>query len=210
MYKLHQEEWKKQTIYHDLYFFQLWVSMLLEHQVWMISIVANFSEKLPVLFFFLLLSVATANLSCLLETTFSSLRFLFNFTSLQSLESGQRFHFRVLSSILSLSFLCSSVSEALFTLSFSYLSECFFFVHDKAWVSQVSLYHPKMTLSMRVGYVIPPMQLIWHTRHTDIYTYIYIQVTEKPFTSGLKLTDCTNVVASKYFRWQDLCQAVGG
>ena len=42
------------------------------------------------------------------------------------------FHFRVLSSILSLSFLCSSVSEALFTLSFSYLSELFFFVHDKA------------------------------------------------------------------------------
>ena len=29
-------------------------------------------------------------------------------------------------------------------------------------------------------------------------------------TSGLKLNDCTNVVASKYFRWQDLCQAVGG
>ena len=29
-------------------------------------------------------------------------------------------------------------------------------------------------------------------------------------TSGLKLTECTNVVASKYFRWQDLCQAVGG
>ena len=50
----------------------------------MISIVANFSEKLPVLFFFLLLSVATDILSCLLETTFSSLRFLFNFTSLQS------------------------------------------------------------------------------------------------------------------------------
>ena len=49
MYKLlgtYQEEWEKQTINHDLYFFQLWVSMLLEHQVWMISIVANFSEKL--------------------------------------------------------------------------------------------------------------------------------------------------------------------
>ena len=29
-------------------------------------------------------------------------------------------------------------------------------------------------------------------------------------TSGLKLTDCTNVVASKYFRWHDVCQAVGG
>ena len=33
--------------------------------------------------------VSTANLSCLLATTFSSLRFLFNFTSLQSFESGQ-------------------------------------------------------------------------------------------------------------------------
>ena len=145
MYKLlgtYQEEWEKQTIYHDLYFFQLWVSMLIEHQVWMISIVANFSEKLPVLFFFLLLSVSTANLSCLLATTFSSLRFLFNSLS------SPRFnllrvarlcfswflfsHFRVLSSILSLSFLCSSVSEALFTLSFSFESERFFFVHDKA------------------------------------------------------------------------------
>ena len=34
-------------------------------------------------------SVSTANLSCLLATTFSSLRFLFIFTSLQSFESGQ-------------------------------------------------------------------------------------------------------------------------
>ena len=133
----------------------------------MISIVANFSEKLPVLFFFLLLS---PNLSCLLATTFSSLRFLFNFTTLQSFESGQRgflfSHFLVLSENLSLSFLCSSVSEALFTLSFSFLSERFFFVHDKAAQeinnkgAQVSLYRPKMTLSMRVDYVIPPMQLI--------------------------------------------------
>ena len=145
MYKLlgtYQEEWEKQTINHDLYFFQLWVSMLTEHQVWMISIVANFSEKLPVLFFFLLLSVSTANLSCLLATTFSSLRFLFNSLSSPRLNllrvagavsHGFLFsHFRVLSSILSLSFLCSSVSEALFTLSFSFLSEHFFFVHDKA------------------------------------------------------------------------------
>ena len=31
-----------------------------------------------------------------------------------------------------------------------------------------------MTLSMRVGYVIPPTQLILHTRHTDLYTYIHI------------------------------------
>ena len=36
MYKLlgkYQEEWEKQTINHDLYFFQLWVPMLLEHHV---------------------------------------------------------------------------------------------------------------------------------------------------------------------------------
>ena len=115
-------------------------------------------------------SVSTANLSYLLATTFSSLRFLFNFTSLQSFESGQRgflfSHFRVLSSILSLSFLCSFVSEALFTLSFTFVSERFFFVMISAKsksitrVSQVSLYRPKMTLSMRVGYVIPPTQLI--------------------------------------------------
>ena len=102
-------------------------------------------------------SISTANLSCLLATTFSSLRFLFNFTSLQSFESGQALflggflfsHFRVLSSILSLSFLCSSISEALFTLSFSFLSECFFFVMIKRVVeinnmgAQVSLYRPK-------------------------------------------------------------------
>ena len=45
-------------------------------------------------------------------------------------------HFRVLSSILSLSFLCFSVSEALFTLSFSFLSERFLFRHDKAALGQ--------------------------------------------------------------------------
>ena len=74
-------------------------------------------------------SVSPANLSYLLATTFSSLRFLFNFTSLQSFESTQLgflfSHFRVLSSILSLFFLCSFVSEALFTLSFTFVSERF-------------------------------------------------------------------------------------
>ena len=30
------EEWEKQTIIHDLFFFQLWVPMLLELQIWMI------------------------------------------------------------------------------------------------------------------------------------------------------------------------------
>ena len=141
----------------------------------MISIVANFSEKLPVLFLFVLLSVSTANLSCLLVTTFSSLRFLFNFTSLQSFESEQRgflfSQFRVLSSILSLSFRCSSVSEALFTLSFSFLSERFFFVHDKA-----ALALPKNDFEHARGlrnsaYAV---NLTYKTyRHTYIYTYIY-------------------------------------
>ena len=95
-------------------------------------------------------SVSTANLSCLLATTFSSLRS--TSTSLQSFESGQVL-FLVVSGdlffplvvllalsfsrlILSLSFLCSSVSEALLALSFSFLSErfflSFFFVHAKA------------------------------------------------------------------------------
>ena len=129
----------------------------------MISIVANFSEKLPVLFFFLLLSVSTTNLSCLLATTFTSLRFLFNFTSLQSFESGQRgflfSHFRVLSSILSLSFLCSSVSEALFTLSFSFLSERFFFVTDKAALARSRNQNRGVT-----GQSLPPKNDFEHAR----------------------------------------------
>ena len=90
----------------------------------------------------------------LLVTTFSSLRFLSNNTSLQSFESGQALflwspvsddHFfsscnflvilLVLSfsrPILSLSFLCSSVSEALFALSFQFLNERIVFVCTKA------------------------------------------------------------------------------
>ena len=132
--------WEKQKINHDLYFFPLW-SMLLEHQVWMISIVGNFSEKLhhsPVLFFFSS-SVSTAYLCYLLATTSTSLRFLFSFTSLQSFESSQAlflvdFYFRIIASYRqSSAFLyCSSVSEALFALSFSFLSERFFFVMLKA------------------------------------------------------------------------------
>ena len=98
----------------------------------MINIVANFSEKLPVLFFFLLLSVATANLSCLLESTFSSLRFLFNFTSLQSFESGQRGFLFSFSGVILKPQPFFPLFFSLFTLSFSYLSERFFFVHDKA------------------------------------------------------------------------------
>ena len=66
------------------------------------------------------------------------------------------FHFPVLSSILSLSFLCSSVSEALFTLSFSYLSERFFFVHDKAALARSrNQYH---------GCPLPPKNDFEHAR----------------------------------------------
>ena len=101
--------------------------MLLEHQV-LNDKVANFSA-IAALFSslgFLSSSVSNANLSCLIATTFSSIRFLFNFTSLQSFESGQAlflvvFYFRVLSS--SLFFNCSLFSEAQFALSFSFLSE---------------------------------------------------------------------------------------
>ena len=97
-------------------------------------------------------SVSTANLSCLLATTFSSLR---STSPLQSFESGQALFLVIVCVwrpflslsflllalsfsrlILSLSFLCSSVSEVLLALSFSFLSErfffSFFFVHAKA------------------------------------------------------------------------------
>ena len=108
--------------------------MLLEHQVLNDKHSCQLFRKASSLVL-LSSSVSTANLCCLLATTFSSLRFLFNFTSLQSFESGQPgflfSHFRILSSILSLSFLCSSISEALFTLSFSFLSERIFFVMIK-------------------------------------------------------------------------------
>ena len=108
-------------------------------------------------------SVSTANLSCLLETTFSSLWFLFNFTSLQTFASGQRIflfsHFPVLSSILSLSFLCSSVSEALFTLSFSFLSERFFFVMIKLLLSVVEINNTGVTSQS-----LPPKNDFEHAR----------------------------------------------
>ena len=138
-------------------------------------------------------SVSTTNLSCLLATIFSNLRFLFNFTSLQSFESGQRgflfSHFPVLSSILSLSFLCSSVSEALFTPNFSFLSERFFFVHDKAallveinnmGVTGQSL-PPKNDFEHARGrrYSAYPVNLTYETyRHIYIilYKYIYIYI----------------------------------
>ena len=69
-----------------------------KHSCQLFRIAASFSSL-----GFLSFSDSKANLSCLLATTFSSLRFLFNFTSLQSFESGQAlfllvFYFRVLSS----------------------------------------------------------------------------------------------------------------
>ena len=84
-------------------------------------------------------SVSMANLSCLPATTFSlgSLQ-LIVIISLQSFESGQAllfvvFYFHICVSYpLSLSVLSSSVSDALFALSFSFLSERFFFILAKA------------------------------------------------------------------------------
>ena len=43
-----------------------------------------------------------------------------------------------------------------------------------------------MTLSMRVGYVIPPTQLIWHTRHTD-NIYISREISIEHPSVGLTL-----------------------
>ena len=87
-----------------------------------------------------LVAASFPNLSSLLATTFSRLRFLSN--SLSSLRFNllrvarncfscfSVFFFSRL--ILSLSLLCSSVSDALFALSFSFISECFYFVHAKS------------------------------------------------------------------------------
>ena len=99
-----------------------------KHSCQLFRIAASFSGHV-----LLSSSVSTANLKCLLVTTFSSLRFLFNFTSLQSFGSGQALFLVVLyfsfsCLIPSLSSLGSSVSEVLFALSFSFLSERFFFV----------------------------------------------------------------------------------
>ena len=76
-------------------------------------------------------SVSTANLSCLLATTFSSLRLLSN--SLLS----PRFHLlrvgrRCYSCFSVFLFLRLILSIAFLALSFSFLSERFFFVHAKA------------------------------------------------------------------------------
>ena len=139
----------------------------------MISIVAYFSKKASSLVL-LSSSVSTANLSCLLATTLSSLRFLFNFTSLQSFESEQAlflvaFYFLIFASYPQSSGLISNVLPSLklcLPLVSQFLSERFFFVMilhiveiNNTGVTGQSL-PPKMTLSMRVGYVIPPTQLI--------------------------------------------------
>ena len=90
--------------------------------------------------------------------------------------------------ILSFSFLCSSVSGALFALSFSILGErCFFrllfFVHAKA--ALVNFNWPKLTLSMRVFGSRNSAHAFWHTyflygfpvdKPTYIHTYIHIYI----------------------------------
>ena len=88
--------------------------------------------------------------------------------------------FRFLSRlILSLSFLCSSVYEALFALSFSFLSERFSSVHAKAALAIVEMNNMGVT-----GRILPPntdfeharvwptlfrLRFLDHDRHTHIY-----------------------------------------
>ena len=99
-------------------------------------------------------SVSTANLSCLPATTFSGLRFLFN--SLSSprsnlLRVARRcfswffFIFSFSRLILSLSLICSLVSEALFALTFSFQSEHFFLIHAKAALALVEMNNTGVT-----------------------------------------------------------------
>ena len=126
-------------------------------------------------------SVSTANLRCLLVTTFSSLSFLSNSFSSPRLRvarhcfswssvSGDFFfsscNFLVIllvlsfsRPILSLPFLCSSVSEALFALSFPFLSEHFFFVHAK-----VTLAYSQNHNTGVIGQFYPPKSDFEHAR----------------------------------------------
>ena len=90
-----------------------------------------------------LVAASFPNLSCLLATTFSSLRFLsnsllsprFNLLRVARICFSWSSVFLFSRLILSLSFLCYSVCDALFALSFSFLSERFFFVHAKSAVA---------------------------------------------------------------------------
>ena len=116
------------TIFSSLAFLSSSVSMTI-----LSRLVAASISSLALLFFFCL----TANLSCLLATTSSSLRFLSNslssphFNLLRVARRCLSWFSVFLFSRLILS-LCSSVSEALFALSFSFLSERFFFIHALA------------------------------------------------------------------------------
>ena len=119
MYKLlgtYQEEWEKQTINQDLFsfscgFYVVRTSSLNDKHSCQLFRKASSLVLLSS-------SVSTANLSCLLATTFSSLRFLFNFTSLQPFESGQAlflvvFYFLIFSSYPQYSAFLSSVLPSL-------------------------------------------------------------------------------------------------
>ena len=140
-------------------------------------------------------SVSTANLSCLLQTTFSSLRFLFNFNSLQSFGSGQRSflfsHFHVLSSILSLSFLCSSASEALFTLSFSFLCDRFFFLMIKLLLSVVEINNAGVT-----DQTLPPKNNFEYASglHNSAYA---VNLTYETYGHNISLIPWLNVVPAE-------------
>ena len=96
----------------------------------------------------------------LLATTFSSLRFLFNFTSLQSFEvDSVVFYFLIFASYPQSSAFLSCVSEALFTLSFSFLNERFFFVVIKLLQRVVEINNTGVT-----GQSLPPKNDFEHAR----------------------------------------------
>ena len=91
-------------------------------------------------------SVSMANQSCLLVTTFSSLKLLSNSLSsprFHLLRVGRRCYLVVFCFLTFTSY--PQHTEALFALSFSFLSERFFFVHAKAALRIVEMNNKGVT-----------------------------------------------------------------
>ena len=136
-----------------------------------------------------LINISCPNLSCLLATTFSSLRYpnslsstRFNLLRVSRISFSWFSVFLYSHLILCLYFLCSSVTEALFALSFSFLCERFVFIHAKSALAYIrnekhgchgSVFNrPKITLSMRV---LGPRTSAYEFRVTpDLHLYLYI------------------------------------
>ena len=150
MYKLlgtYQEEWEKQTINHDLYFFQL----MGVYVVRTLSLNDKHSCQLfrkASCLVLLSSSVSTANLSYLLATTFSSLRLWFSIFSFSRLILNPQpffpLFFRLWSSVYSKFHICNWT---------------FLFRHDKAALARSRKNNTGVT-----GQSLPPKNDFEHAR----------------------------------------------